>query len=115
MKLIEIWERLGKQPLRVTQHKEAIVFVNGKEYIISNIKYDSGKFIGFKAKRKEEWFDLENKPKVNEWVVLKDKNGDDYDDYRWNGHEWYCYVRHDDGSCDGWRADMENMVSWRYQ
>lgn len=50
MKLVEIWKRIGKQPLRITQHKEAIVFVNDEEYIISNIRYDSGKFIGFEAK-----------------------------------------------------------------
>ncbi len=50
MKLIEIWKRLGKQPLKVTQHKEAIVFVDGKEYVIEKIIYDSGKFIGFEAK-----------------------------------------------------------------
>lgn len=50
MKLVEIWKRIGKQPLRITQHKEAIVFVNDEEYVISNIRYDSGKFIGFEAK-----------------------------------------------------------------
>lgn len=50
MKLIEIWKRLGKQPLRVTQHKEAIVFINGEEYVIEKVKYNSGQFIGFEAK-----------------------------------------------------------------
>lgn len=50
MKLVEIWKRLGKQPLKVTQHKEAIVFVDDKEYVISRIRYDSGKFIGFETK-----------------------------------------------------------------
>lgn len=53
MKLVEIWKRIGKQPLRITQHKEAIVFVNDEEYVISNIRYDSGKFIGFEAEPKE--------------------------------------------------------------
>lgn len=49
MKLIEIWKRIGKQPLRVTQRKEAVVFVNGEEYQISDIRYESGKFIGFEV------------------------------------------------------------------
>ncbi len=50
MKLIDIWTRLGKQPLKVTQHTKAIVFVDGKEYEVSKIKYDNGKFIGFETK-----------------------------------------------------------------
>lgn len=53
MKLIEIWKRLGKQPLKITQHEEAVVFVEGKEYIISGIRYQSGKFIGFETKPRE--------------------------------------------------------------
>lgn len=52
MKLFEIWKRLGKQPLSVTQHQEALVFINGREYIISSIRYDSGKFVGFEANPK---------------------------------------------------------------
>lgn len=50
MKLIEIWKRLGKQPLKITRNKEAVVFVDDKEYIISKIRYDRGKFLGFEAK-----------------------------------------------------------------
>ena len=73
MKLIEIWKRLGKQPLRVTQHKDAIVLINDDEYEITNIKYDSGKFIGFEAKPKFEWFSAEIKPKEDTWVIVKDK------------------------------------------
>lgn len=53
MRLIDIWERLGKQPLSVTQHKDAIVFVNGEEYVISKIKYENGKLIGFETKLKK--------------------------------------------------------------
>lgn len=72
MKLIEIWKRLGKQPFKVTQHKEAIVFVDGEEYIISNIIYDSGKFIGFEAKSKSKY----------KWIVVKDKKSNEYDNHQ---------------------------------
>jgi hypothetical protein len=54
MKWIDIWKRLGKQSLKVTQHNEAIVFVDGKEYIISGIRYDSGKIVGFETIKGEE-------------------------------------------------------------
>lgn len=49
MKLIEIWKRLGKQPLKITQNKDALVFIDGKEYVISKIRYDNGEFVGFEA------------------------------------------------------------------
>ena len=49
MRLIEIWKRLGKQPLKITQNKEAVVFIDGKEYVTSKILYDNGEFVGFEA------------------------------------------------------------------
>lgn len=49
IKLIEILKRLGKQPLKITQNKEALVFINGKEYVISKIRYYNGVFVGFEV------------------------------------------------------------------
>ena len=49
MKLINIWKRIGKQPLKITQHTEAIVFVGDKEYQITGIRYKNGVFLGFEA------------------------------------------------------------------
>ena len=49
MRLIEIWKRLGKQPLKITQNKEALVFIDCKEYVISKIRYENGIFVGFEA------------------------------------------------------------------
>ena len=60
MKLVKIWEKLGKQPLRITQHKDAIMFVDNKEYEITGIRYDNGKFIGFEGK--QIWFSENDKP-----------------------------------------------------
>lgn len=54
MKLIEIWNQLGKQPLCVTQNKDAVVFINGKEHSVTNIRYKNGEFIGFEAESKSE-------------------------------------------------------------
>ncbi len=113
MKLIEIWEKLGKQPLRVTQHKDAIVFVNGEKYEISGIAYDSGKFIGFETTSKNQWYQADVKPEMHRWVIVKDKYGEEYNDYQWNGHAWYAYTRGKDGY-DGWRSDID-IVEWRYQ
>lgn len=49
IKLIEIWRRLVKQPLRITQNKETLVFIDGKAYVISKIRYNNGEFVGFEA------------------------------------------------------------------
>lgn len=49
MKYLKIWEKLGKQPIRVTQNQEATVFIDSKEYFITGIKYESGRMLGFKA------------------------------------------------------------------
>ena len=53
MKLLEIWKRLGKQPLKIAQHQEAKVFIDGKEYIITKIRYENGRWGGFEAEEKE--------------------------------------------------------------
>lgn len=112
MKLIEIYKRLGKQPLQVTRHKDAVVFVNGEKYKITGVIYNSGRFIGFTTDT--IWYPEDIKPKANKWVVVKDKNGKEYDYHQWAGHAWYAYVHEDDDTYDGWRSDVD-IVSWRYQ
>jgi len=109
MKLIEIWKRLGKQPLRITQHKNAIVFVDDKEYEISGIRYDSGKLIGFETKPLPQWFSEMIKPEVHKRVIVRDEEGKEYRNHEWVGHAWYSF-----SGCDGWRTDVD-VVSWRYQ
>lgn len=52
MKLLTIWERLGKQPLKVTRNNEAKVFINNEEHVITKIRYESGRWIGFEAVKK---------------------------------------------------------------
>lgn len=49
MKLLEIWECIGKQPLKITRQKDAIVFVGDSEYRIKRIRYEHGRFKGFEA------------------------------------------------------------------
>lgn len=47
MKLSGIWSKIGRQPLRITQHTDAKVFVGERIYYITDIKYENGKFLGF--------------------------------------------------------------------
>lgn len=54
MKLLEIWERIGKQSLRVTRRKDGIVFIGDSEYKIKSIRYNHGQFIGFETERIEK-------------------------------------------------------------
>lgn len=117
MKLLEVWKRIGKQPLRITRQKDAIVFVGGKEYEISKIIYDNGKFIGFETEpiKQIKWVSEKIKPRQDEWVIVRDKEGKEYRNHQWVGHAWYDFIINNDGSCDGWRTDVENITSWRYQ
>lgn len=114
MRFIDIYNKLGKQTIKALR-KDAKVFVNGEEYTITNIKYDSGRPIGFNVKPKTQiWFSKDIKPKVHEWIVVRDADGKEYTDHQWVGHAWYDFCRGSDGSCDGWRTDVD-FVEWRYQ
>ncbi len=113
MKLIEIWKRIGKQSLSIIGQKDAIAFVNGEEYEITGIRYNNGRFVGFETKSKNQWYPKEIKPEIHRFVIVRDKNGKQYNDHQWVGHAWYAFVRDKQG-CDGWRSNVE-IVEWRYQ
>lgn len=49
VKLVKIWNKLGRQPLSITQHTDAKVFIENNEYFITGIKYELGKPLGFNA------------------------------------------------------------------
>lgn len=112
MKLLEIWKRIGKQPLRITRRKDAVVFIGNSEYRIKSIRYDHGKFIGFEAEQ-IKWTSEKNKPREDEWVIVRNKEGKEYRNHQWLGHAWYEFIINND-DCDGWRSDVD-IVSWRYQ
>ncbi len=109
MKLLEIWKRIGKQPLRITRQKEAIVFVDGEEYKISKIRYRKGEFIGFETELRYQWFSEMIKPEKDRFVIVRDNDGIEHTHHQWNGMCWYTF-----SGCDGWRSDVD-IISWRYQ
>lgn len=51
MKLENIWNKLGKQPLHIMRHVDAKVFIEGEsgEYYITGMRYENGKPLGFDA------------------------------------------------------------------
>ena len=49
MKLLKIWEKLNKQRLSNIKDTDAIVYVGDDQYLITKVKYDSGRCIGFDA------------------------------------------------------------------
>lgn len=51
MKLVKLWEKIGKQPLRTSQHIDVIVQSGEDKFFVTGIKYDSGKFIGLQAEK----------------------------------------------------------------
>lgn len=46
MKLIKLWTKIGKQPIKTTQKQDVIAIVNEKRYPVTHVKYESGKMIG---------------------------------------------------------------------
>ena len=54
MKLVKIWSKLGKQPLYITQHVDAKVFIENREYFITGIRYENGRPLGFNAVQAKE-------------------------------------------------------------
>ena len=69
--------------------------------------------MGFEAEPYIRWFNASHKPKADEWVIVKDRNGIEYNNHQWNGMCWYAYCFTEDG-CDGWRSNVD-IVSWRYE
>jgi hypothetical protein len=51
MKLINIFDRLGKQPLNVTQHTDAMVAIGDQNIGIQDIRYENGVPTGFELER----------------------------------------------------------------
>lgn len=49
MKFLNIYKKIGVQPMKTTAHDEAVVYINNKEYWITSMKYKKGKLIGFEA------------------------------------------------------------------
>lgn len=113
MTLLQIWKRIGKQPLRITRNKKAVVFLGNKEYEITGIRYKDGKWIGFELDD-VYWHDVEDYPKKEDaWIIVKDKNGKEYDAHRWLGHAYYEFSIDDDGVCDGYRSRAD-IIAWKY-
>ena len=112
MYLLQIWKRLSKQPIRVLDHTKAIAFLNDKEYEITGMRYENGKLIGFEL-NENTWHDVDEHPIVHEWIIIKDKDGKEYNSHQWVGHAYYDFACSDDGYCDGWRS-LHDIAAWRY-
>ncbi len=59
------------------------------------------------------WHDRDEYPETDIKIIVKDKEGKEYDDHTWNGYCYYEWIEHDDGTGDGWRIDVD-VVSWKY-
>lgn len=112
MKFNKIWEKLGCQTIK-DLNKEAYVFIDGEKYKIEKIRYKDGIPVGFDVSEKK-WHGIENKPEEDKWVIVRDSDGVEYINHKWNGMCWYSYVKNNDGTRDGWRSDVD-VVSWRYE
>ena len=51
MKLIKLWEKIGKQPLKISQYLDVTVDVDKDKFFVTRINYKSGRFIGLQAEK----------------------------------------------------------------
>lgn len=49
MKLLKLYKKLGNQTIKRLKNTPAVVYIEGKEYYITGIKYRSGIPLGFNA------------------------------------------------------------------
>ena len=112
MKLIKIFDKLGKQPLHITENTDAIVFVNSKPYNITNIRYESGKLIGFETSSERQWFVESFKPDKDKYVSVIDEKGVQHDYLTWDGNFWWEWNFDSDGA-DGEFSDI-SITKWSY-
>lgn len=54
MKIETIWNRIGKQNAGLASRTDAVVFLGGKTYPITGIRYEHGKMTGFEAGEPKE-------------------------------------------------------------
>lgn len=114
MKLSELWEQIGRQPSAITDRKDAIVFVSEGEYKITKIRYSEGKIAGLEVEPRYQWFSEMIKPEIGRFVVVKDDNGKEYNNHKWDGRRWNNYVINHDNSWHGCESGV-NIFSWKYQ
>lgn len=65
--------------------------------------------------KEEEWFGLNIEPESEAWVIVKDSEYNVYNNYQYIDGTWYKFTINDDGSEDGSKVDMTNIVLWCYQ
>lgn len=60
------------------------------------------------------WHDKDDHPEAYKDIIVRDVDGNEYDDHEWVGHAYYAYIESEDGVRDGWRSDVD-IVEWRYK
>lgn len=58
------------------------------------------------------WHEREDYPEPNKWIIVKDKNGNEFHYHQWIGHAYYDFIV-DKESCGGWVSDVD-IAFWRY-
>ena len=51
MRLVQLWEKIGKQPLKTSQHIDVIVEVGEDKFFVNRINYKSGRFVSLNAEK----------------------------------------------------------------
>lgn len=60
------------------------------------------------------WYNRNNYPETYRDIIVMDKNGVEHDRHKWTGHAYYRFVCDEDGTCDGYRSDID-ITKWRYK
>ena len=87
MNFIEIYKKIGKQNISDSK-KDAYVYINNKSYYVTNIEYDNGIIIGFKAVPVDcEHCKYKDNLKPHTCDICTSLDEDDYCMWEWNGEK----------------------------
>lgn len=112
MTLFELKEALNDLPTTILENISAIAHTTYGEFEIVDIEYKSGQVKGLKTSNKA-WHGRDDYPEENRWIIVKDRDGREFDYHQWDGYCYYDYIISSDGCCNGWRSDID-IVAWRY-
>jgi hypothetical protein len=51
MRLVKLWEKIGKQPLRISQYTDVIIETEKDKFFVDKINYRNGKFVSLNAEK----------------------------------------------------------------
>jgi len=99
MKLLKLWNKIGNQPIKATQSKDAIIGIDDENYIVTGVKYINGEFISLIAE-KIGCQNCKNNPEFNNGYapphtcdICTSLDSEDYEMWSLNMKKARCFIK----------------------